>query len=242
MMDSIGHSQPVTADQSDVRPTQGLLRDGKVGPKAHAASQHGSLAPTTNQYPLLLSQKLPAGMVARSIAFDSTATVTMKGDAADVCGLRSTSVTVNMANNSRAIVKLKGTASFVVLIDMGQVRHLGTGRMLIGPDMRNLLSPSAMFKDSDSRLHYVHIEPDNSALVLHDGARVPLRWDSRLFHLDYWSTTAAAVVDVPQLCAQVLAESAFGGKDEHSCDISTPMLMLHCVVEPHSLSHSGLEH
>ena len=31
---------------------------------------------------------------------------------------------------------------------------------------------------------------------------------------------AAAVVDAPQLCAQVLAESAFGGKDERGRDIS----------------------
>ena len=39
-----------------------------------------------------------------------------------------------------------------------------------------------------------------------------------------------------------LLESAFGGKDECGCDISTSMLMLHHVIEPHSLSHSGLEH
>ena len=173
-MDGGGRSQPVTADQSDVRPTQGLPRDGKVGPKASAATRHEAPARSTNRYPPLPSQKLPAGMVARSIAFDSAATVTMKGDAADVHGLRSTSVTVNMANNSRAIVKLEGTASFVVLTDTGQVRRLGTGRTLIGPDMHNLLSPSAMFKDSDSGLRYVHLKPDNSALVLHDGARVPL--------------------------------------------------------------------
>ena len=266
-MDGGGRSQPVTADQSDVRPTQGLPRDGKVGPKASAATRHEAPARSTNRYPPLPSQKLPAGMVARSIAFDSAATVTMKGDAADVHGLRSTSVTVNMANNSRAIVKLEGTASFVVLTDTGQVRRLGTGRTLIGPDMHNLLSPSAMFKDSDSGLRYVHLEPDNSALVLHDGARVPLRWDGRLFHLDYWSTTADAVVDAPQLCAQVLAEadyrradaalcrhfeiaetdvalpeSAFGGKDERGRDITTSMLMPHRVIEPHGLSHSGLEH
>ena len=44
----------------------------------------------------------------------------------------------------------------------------------LGPDMHNLLSPSAMFKDLDSRLRYVHLEPDNSALVLHDRAWVPL--------------------------------------------------------------------
>ena len=169
-------------------------------------------AMSTNRYPPLLSQRLPAGMVACSIAFDSAATVIMKGDVADMRGLRSTSVTMNMANNSRVIVKLEGTASFVMLTDTGQVRRLGTGRTLIGPDMHNLLSPLAMFKDSDSRLHYVHLKPDNSALVLHNGARVPLRWDGRLFHLDYWSTTVAAVVDAPQLGAQVLAESAFGGR------------------------------
>ena len=169
----------------------------------------------------------------------------MKGDVADMHSLHSMLVTMNMANNSRAIVKLKGTALFVVLTDTGQVRRLGTGRTLIGPDMHNLLSPSAMFKDSDSGLRYVHLEPDNSALVLHDGARVPLRWDGRLFHLDYWSTTADAVVDAPQLCAQVLTEAAykradaalcrhfeidettvalpesvFGGKDERGRDIS----------------------
>ena len=107
-------------------------------------------------------------MVACSITFGSAATVTMKGDVADVCGLCSTSVTMNMANNSRTIIKLEGTASFVMLTDMGQVQQLDTGRMLISPDMHNLLSPSAMFKDLDSRLCYVHLEPDNSALVLHD--------------------------------------------------------------------------
>ena len=108
----------------------------------------------------------------------------------------------------------------------------------------------------------MHLEPDNSALVLHDGAQVPLRWAGWLFHLDYWSTTA--VVDAPQLCAQVLAEadykradaalcrhfeidettvalpeSAFGGKDERGRDISTSMLMPHRVIKPHGLSHSG---
>ena len=222
---------------------------------------------STNWFPPLPLQKLPTGMVAHSIAFDSATTVTMKGDVADVCDLRSMSVTMNMANNSRTVVKLKGTASFVVLTDTGQVRRLGTGCMLIGPDMHNLLSPSAMFKDSDSGLRYVHLEPDNSTLVLHDGARVPLRWDSQLFHLDYWSTTADTVVDVLQLCVQVLTEAAykhadaalcrhfeidettvalpesvFGGKDECGRNISTSMLMLHHVIEPHSLSHSGLEH
>ena len=113
----------------------------------------------------------------------------------------------------------------------------------------------------------MHLEPDNSALMLHDGAQVPLRWDGQLFHLNYWSTTADAVVDAPQLCAQVLAEadykqadaalhhhfeideatlalpeSAFSGKDERRRNISTSMLMPHCVIETHSLSHSGLEH
>ena len=97
-MDGGGRSQPVTADQSDVRPTQGLPRDGKVGPKASAAPRREPPAPSTNRYPPLPSQKLPAGMVAHPIAFDSAATVTMKGDVADVRGLRSTSVTVNMAN------------------------------------------------------------------------------------------------------------------------------------------------
>ena len=92
-MDGDGRSQPVTADQSDVRPTQGLPRDGKVGPKASATPQRGPPAPSTNRYPPLPSQKLPSGMVARSIAFDSAATVTMKGDAADVRDLRSTNGT-----------------------------------------------------------------------------------------------------------------------------------------------------
>ena len=120
-MDGISHSQPVTADQSDVRPMQGLLRAGKVSPKASMAPQCGSLALMTNWYPSLPSQKLPAGMMAHSIAFNSAGTVTMKGDAADVHGLRSMSVMVNMANNSHAIVKLEGTASLVVLTDTGQV-------------------------------------------------------------------------------------------------------------------------
>ena len=39
-----------------------------------------------------------------------------------------------------------------------------------------------------------------------------------------------------------LLESAFGGKDECGRDITTSMLMPHCVIKPHSLSHSGLEH
>ena len=39
-----------------------------------------------------------------------------------------------------------------------------------------------------------------------------------------------------------LPESAFGGKDERGRDITTSMLMPHCVIEPHGLSHSGLEH
>ena len=169
-------------------------------------------------------------------------------------------VTVNMANNLRAIVKLKGTALLVVLTDTGQVQCLGTGHTLISPDMHNLLSPSVMFKDSDSGLCYVHLEPDNSALMLHDSTHVPLQWDGQLFHLNYWLTTANAVVDVLQLCAQVLAEadyrhtdaalcchfeiaepnvalleSAFSGKDKHRCDITMLMLMPHCVIEPHGL-------
>ena len=40
----------------------------------------------------------------------------------------------------------------------------------------------------------------------------------------------------------VLLESAFGSKDERGRDITTSMLMPHCVIEPHSLSHSGLKH
>ena len=179
--------------------------------------QHEAPARSTNWYPLLPSQKLPTGMVAHSIAFDSAATVTMKGDMADVHSLQSTSVTVNMANNSHVIVKLEGTASFVVLTDTGQVWCLGTGRTLIGPDMHNLLSPSVMFKDSDSRLCCVHLKPDNSALVLHDSARMPLRWDSQLFHLDYWSTTADAVINVLQLCAQVLTEAGYRHTDAALC-------------------------
>ena len=39
-----------------------------------------------------------------------------------------------------------------------------------------------------------------------------------------------------------LLESAFGGKDECGCNITTSMLMLHHVIKPHGLSHSGLEH
>ena len=72
---------------------------------------------------------------------------------------------------------------------------------------------------------------------------------------------------MPQLCAQVLTEadyrhadaalcchfeiaetdvtlpeSAFSGKDEHRCNITMSMLMLHHVIEPHGLSHSRLKH
>ena len=172
-----------------------------------------------------------------------------------------------MANNSCMIIKLKGTALLVVLTDTGQVQHLGTGCTLIGPDMHNLLSPSVMFKDSDSGLCYVHLKPDNSVLMLHSSTHVPLQWDSWLFHLDYWSTTADAAVNALQLCVQVLTEasyrhidaalcchfeinetnitlleSVFGSKDEHRCDITMLMLMLHCAIEPHSLPHSGLKH
>ena len=39
-----------------------------------------------------------------------------------------------------------------------------------------------------------------------------------------------------------LPESVFGGKDERGRDITTSMLMPHRVIEPHGLSHSGLEH
>ena len=81
---------------------------------------------------------------------------------------------MNMANNSHMIVKLEGMASFVVLTDTGQVQCLGTGCMLIGTDMHNLLLPLVMFKDSDSRLHYVHLKLNNSALMLHDSTHVPL--------------------------------------------------------------------
>ena len=46
---------------------------------------------------------------------------------------------------------------------------------------------------------------------------MPLRRDGQLFHLDYWSMTAAAVVDAPQLCAQVLAEADYEWADTALC-------------------------
>ena len=96
---------------------------------------------------------------------------------------------------------------------------------------------------------------------------MPLQWDGQLFHLNYWLTTANAVVNVLQLCVQVLTEadyrhadtalcchfkiaetditlpeSAFSSKDKHRHDITMLMLMLHCVIKPHSLLHSRLKH
>ena len=143
--------------------------------------------PPDDDTPAHARPTIPHGLVRRSIAVDSAATITVKGDASDMTEVRSDKVVLNMANNTRAVINMSGRARIFCETADGRLRQLGTGKTIVGAGLHDLLSPSSMFADPDGELHHVHLEPEHSALVLHDGTRIPIRWDGRLFHLDYWS-------------------------------------------------------
>ena len=158
---------------------------------------------------------IPQGLVRRSIAVDSAATITVKSDASDMTHVGTDRVVLNMANNTRTVINMSGRARLFCETTDGRLRQLGTGKTIVGAGMHDLLSPSSMFADPDCELHHVHLEPKHSALVLHDGTRIPIRWDGRLFHLDYWSgeptqsdgTPCATGADAEQ-CASMVASCA----------------------------------
>ena len=134
-------------------------------------------------------------MVRKTTAVDSAATASCKSDTTDMSVLRAGCTKLNMADNSHMVISLTGNAIFYGETEDGELRALSTGKTLVSGKLHNLLSPSAMFADPDSQVHSVHLEREGSALVLHDGARIPLRWDGRLFHLDYWSECEAKASD-----------------------------------------------
>ena len=70
------------------------------------------------------------------------------------------------------------------------------GRTLIDNRLQNLLSPTAMFNHSSDVYQAVH-SPRDSYFILRDDKKVPLRWDGRLWYLDYLGPkTRAPDVDV----------------------------------------------
>ena len=201
-------------------------------------------------------------MTKKSTAFDSAATATCKQDAKDMTSLQVGNTILSMANGARTTIKLTGSASLVCETHDGSLRRLCTGKTLVGSSLHDLLSPSAMFSDPSSELDYVRLERESSALVLFDGTRIPLRWDGRLFWLDYWSgdtdcKTARAAEECDTLtatCAQVCehvqqapaqdSEVACAGKHfrQLNRDAMNSIGMPTRVVEPYGMSNTGLQH
>ena len=158
----------------------------------HAAARSPSGAThTANRYPPQprpprLPTEAKEHMVRKTTAVDSAATASCKHDTTDMQSVQSGCTRLNMADDSQIVISLTGKAVIYGETEHGELRALSTGKTLVSSKLHNLLSPSAMFADPDSAVHSVHLEREGSALVLHDGARIPLRWDGRLFHLDYW--------------------------------------------------------
>ena len=164
----------------------------------HAAARSPSGAThTANRYPPpprppRLPPEAKEHMVRKTTAVDSAATASCKHDTTDMQSVQSGCTRLNMADDSQMVISLTGKAVIYGETEHGELRALSTGKTLVSSKLHNLLSPSAMFADPDSAVHSVHLEREGSALVLHDGARIPLRWDGRLFHLDYWSECEGA--------------------------------------------------
>ena len=70
-----------------------------------------------------------------------------------------------------------GHAAVVAFDEDGKSHVIRMGKTLVDSRLTNLLSPSAMFKNSD--------DVYDSLFCLFNGVKTPLRWDGRLFYLDY---------------------------------------------------------
>ena len=119
--------------------------------------------------------------------FDPGATVNCQRSAANCYNIKDADIKLATAiNGEPATIGAVGEASVVVIDEHGKQQLLHLGRTLIDPSLKNLISPSAMFQDNDE-VFSVTLSRRQSYFLLRNGKQVPLRWDGRLFYLDYIS-------------------------------------------------------
>ena len=120
---------------------------------------------------------------------DTGATINCQRTHDNCYRVKSANVPVKLAAaGSDFRVQQAGQASVVVIDDTGKAHVLKMGKTLIDPSFTNLLSPSAMFNNSDD-VYSVVLNRHDSHFQLFNGKKIPLRWDGRLFYLDYLHPT-----------------------------------------------------
>ena len=95
------------------------------------------------------------------------------------------------AAGSDVNIKQYGNAAVVAFDEHGKSHVIRSGKTLIDPKLTNLLSPSAMFKNSDD-VYEALLNRHDSHFRLFNGTKIPIRWDGRLFYLDYLFPVAHA--------------------------------------------------
>ena len=68
----------------------------------------------------------------------------------------------------------------------GNLQAIPRGRTLVEKSLHRLLSPKSMLTAPDATVQEARLSLDNSSMQLHNGARVPLRWDGKSWYLDYF--------------------------------------------------------
>ena len=145
----------------------------------------------------LLPPALP-GTEYRSIITDTGATLNCQRTHDNCYKVQSSNIPIRLAAAGTDMnISQCGMAAVVVYDEDGRAHIIKMGKTLIDSSLTNLFSPSASFKNSDD-VHGVWLHREDSHLLLRNGSKVPIRWDGRLFYLDYLHPTGIST-SAPQL-------------------------------------------
>ena len=169
-----------------------------TGPKDATIRMHPFSRPACGPRP---PPRPPDGLQRRSACFDSGATAATEPNDADLDDVRPSRSGLITASGQRLNVAAQGTGTMYAYDTCGNLQSIPRGRTLVEKSLHRLLSPKSMLTAPDAAVQEARLSLDNSFMQLHNGARVPLRWDGKSWYLDYF-----ACVDLETVCTfRVLA-------------------------------------
>ena len=133
--------------------------------------------------------KADPGSIWRSICLDTGATITCLSDTADFDQLRPDQFRLETATGQSLQISRSGTGFFRTVDANGNPCVLRFGKALHSPQVHNLLSAGSMIEQGAVRS--IRLRRTGSYIRLRNGERLPLRYENRLFYLDYQTRSSA---------------------------------------------------
>jgi len=123
-----------------------------------------------------------------SITFDTGASKTTAGSAtlgSQISMKRHVNVQLQTADKSRVLINTMGAGTLYSADTTGKLQPIPTGPALVDRRLHDLLSPAAMF-DANGTVQKFVLTREGGMIVLENGIEIPMRWDGKAYHLDYF--------------------------------------------------------